>query len=87
MGLGESLGPRSEGTFGHSTLGFLSRCCFKKNDVGHESQFLVRCCGSRERKGFMVKVWWVGQDQQEDELVEYLPGYRMECFRQLSDEI
>jgi hypothetical protein len=29
----------------------------------------------------------VGQDQQEDELVEYLPGYRMECFRQLSDEI
>jgi hypothetical protein len=43
--------------------------------------------GSRERKGFMVKVWWAGQEQQEDELVEQLPDYRMACFRQLSDEI
>jgi hypothetical protein len=56
-------------------------CCFKKNDVGHTSQFLGRCGGSRERKGFMVKVWWAGQEQQEDELVEQLDGYRMTCFR------
>jgi hypothetical protein len=60
---------------------------FKKNDVGHASQFLVRFGGSRERKGFMVKVWWAGQEQQDDELVEHLPDYRMTCFRQLSDEI
>jgi len=30
--------------------------------------------GSRERKGFMVKVWWAGQEHQEDELVEQLAG-------------
>jgi hypothetical protein len=35
----------------------------------------------------MVEVWWTGQDQQEDELVEKLAGYRMACFRQMSDEI
>jgi hypothetical protein len=37
------------------------------------SQFLGGPGGSRERKGFMVKVWWAGQEQQEDELVEELP--------------
>ncbi len=47
----------------------------KKNDVGHVSQFLVGRGGSRERKGFMVNVWWAGQEQQEDELVEDLPDY------------
>jgi len=31
--------------------------------TGHASQFLGRCGGSRERKGFMVKVWWAGQEQ------------------------
>jgi hypothetical protein len=35
----------------------------------------------------MVKVWWAGQEQQEDELVEQFGDYRMTCFRQLSDEI
>ena len=35
----------------------------------------------------MVKVWWVGQEEQEDELVDPLPDYRMTCFRKLSDEI
>ena len=35
----------------------------------------------------MVRVWWAGQQQQEYELVEQLAGYRMACFRQLSDEI
>jgi hypothetical protein len=35
----------------------------------------------------MLKMWWAGQEQQEYELVEQLPGYRMACFRQLSDEI
>ena len=62
-------------------------CCFKKNDVGHASKFKGGCGGSRERKGFMLKMWWAGQEQQEYELVEQLPGYRMACFRQLSDEI
>ena len=47
----------------------------KKNDVGHVSQFLGGRGGSRERKGFMVNVWWAGQEQQEDELVEELPDY------------
>ena len=51
--------------------------------TGHASQ----CGGSRERKGFMVKVWWAGLEQREHELVEQLPGYKMACFRQLSDEI
>ena len=51
--------------------------------TGHASQ----CGGSRERKGFMVKVWWAGQDQREHELIEQLPGFKMACFRQLSDEI
>jgi len=55
--------------------------------TGHASQFLGRCGGSRERKGFMVKVWWAGQEQREYELAEQLPGYKMACFRQLSDEI
>jgi hypothetical protein len=40
-----------------------------------------------ETKGFMVKVWWAGLEQREHELVEQLPGYKMACFRQLSDEI
>ena len=35
----------------------------------------------------MVKVWWAGQDQREHELIEQLPGCKMACFRQLSDEI
>ena len=35
----------------------------------------------------MVKVWWAGQEEQEDELVEQVADYRMTCFRQLSDEI
>ena len=39
------------------------------------SQFLGGRGGSRERKGFMVNVWWAGQEQQEDELVEELPDY------------
>jgi hypothetical protein len=43
--------------------------------------------GSRERKGFMVKVWWSGQEEQEYEIVEHLPSYRIPWFRQLSDEI
>ena len=55
--------------------------------TGHASQFLGRCGGSRERKGFMVKVWWAGQEQREYELAEQLPGYKMACFRKLSDEI
>jgi hypothetical protein len=48
---------------------------FKKNEVGHASQFLGRCGGSRERKGFMVKVWWARHEQQEYEVVGQLPGY------------
>jgi hypothetical protein len=58
-----------------------------KKRRGHASKFKSGCGGSRERKGFMLKMWWVGQEQQEYELVEQLPGYRMTCFRQLSDEI
>jgi hypothetical protein len=40
-----------------------------------------------ERKGFMVAVWWVGQDHGEYEVVGHLPDYRIACFRKLSDEI
>ena len=35
----------------------------------------------------MVKVWWAGQEQREYEFVKQLPGYKMTCFRELSDEI
>ena len=35
---------------------------FVVKNTGHTSQFVVRGGGSRERKGFMVKVWWAGQE-------------------------
>ena len=44
-------------------------------NAGHVSQFVDGGGGSRERKGFMVKVWWAGQDQQEYEVVSQLPDY------------
>ena len=65
-----SLAPRSEGTFEYPIpyrVAFRGAVSKKKN-TGHASQFLVRCDGSRERKGFMVKVWWEGQEQQEYEI-------------------
>jgi IMP dehydrogenase/GMP reductase len=46
---------------------------FSKNKRRSSRVTMGRRGGSRERKGFMVKVWWAGQQQQEDELVEELP--------------
>jgi len=48
---------------------------FSKNKRRSSRVTMGRRGGSRERKGFMVKVWWAGQQQQEDELVEELPDY------------
>ena len=43
--------------------------------------------GRWERNGFMVAVGWEGQEHGECYVVGHLPGYRMVCFRKLSDEI
>ena len=43
----------------------------------------VRC----EWNGFMVAVGWTGQEPREYEVVGHFSGYRMTCFRKLSDEI
>ena len=38
---------------------------FVVKNAGHASQFVGGGGGSRERKGFMVKVWWSGLEQEE----------------------
>ena len=56
------------------SLAASKKSSFVVKNACHASQF-VGGGGSRERKGFMVKVSWAGQEQQEYEVVRQLPGY------------